>query len=304
MDLCARPDLVDKGPRRAWPRSTPAAPATRPRRLSTGASMPSADRRRWTSPSLRGTTDPAMAVEQPATRYRPGVLLLRRRGLPDPHRGRHRQLPRSAPRPGAGAVGSAARLADHPRCQDQLHGHGDPRRRSKRLCRLVAQCAAELFARGDVDVVVFGSHVGAKTYMAGDDPTPADLARVGEGVISTFEAYRSHGIPVMVTGDVPGTRPDDAPACVAASSSKVDPCSRPRATADLRTRSPTSQRHIPSRAATSRWPISCVTEPRVMPSWAAWWCTPTPTTSTTAFSRSLAPYLGPDVQQLIDQPLR
>ena len=161
-----------------------------------------------------------------------------------------------------------------------------------------------LIARGDVDVVVFGSHVGARDYMAGDDPTPADLARVNDGVTSTFETYRAHGIQVMVTGDVPGTRPDLAPTCVAASSSTVDPCSRPRAEADVsNTLGDIAIAHPELTRYVSLADFLCdrTTCHAVVGGVVVY------TDShhlTTSFSRSLAPYLGPEVQRLVDQPLR
>ena len=162
----------------------------------------------------------------------------------------------------------------------------------------------KLFARGDVDAAVFGSHVGAKVYMAGPHPTAADMARVDAGVVSTFKDYRAHGIPVMVTGDVPGTRPVNAPTCVAASSAKVDPCSRPRKGNDLsNTLVDIARAHPELSSYFSLADHLCDTTTchAVMGGVVIY------TDShhlTTAFSRSLAPYLGPAVQKLLDKPVR
>lgn len=86
----------------------------------------------------------------------------------------------------------------------------------------------QLTERDDIDAVIFGSHVGAQDYLAGADATEDQLALARDGIADTFAGYRSHGIPVMVVGDVPGTRPRDAPSCVAADPNAADPCSRPR----------------------------------------------------------------------------
>ena len=156
----------------------------------------------------------------------------------------------------------------------------------------------KLFARGDVDVALFGSHVGARVYMAGNDPRAADMVRVTDGAVDTFKAYRAHRIQVMVAGDVPGTRPVNAPACVAASSANVDPCSRPRRVADLSNTLVDIARAHPQ--LSSYVPI------------ADFMCDETTCHAvvggvmvytdshhlTTTFSRSLAPYLGPQVEKL------
>lgn len=88
--------------------------------------------------------------------------------------------------------------------------------------------ADKLFERDDIDAVVFGSHATAQGYLAGADATAGQVDLAKSGIISTFLEYRKHGIPVLVTTDVPGTRPIDAPSCVELDSNDSDPCARPR----------------------------------------------------------------------------
>lgn len=156
-----------------------------------------------------------------------------------------------------------------------------------------------LFTTGGVDAVVLASHLSSGIYLGGPNATADDMAKVDAGVVATFEDYRQHGIKVMVTGDVPGTRPVDAPSCVAASAADVDPCARPRAGADVSNTLVDIARAHPE--LVTYVPMS------------DFMCDATTCHAveggvvvysdshhlTTAFSRSLAPYLGADVEQLL-----
>lgn len=156
-----------------------------------------------------------------------------------------------------------------------------------------------LIARGDVEVAVFGSHAQADTYLKGINPSAEDTGVVEDGVLSTFKRYAGAGTQVMVMGDVPGTRPESAPLCVARSHASVDPCSRPRAEVevsntlvDIVLAHPASAHYVPMAdlmcdAKTCHAVIGSTvvySDSHHM---------------TTTFSRSLAPYLGAEVASLL-----
>lgn len=90
-----------------------------------------------------------------------------------------------------------------------------------------------LTGRGDVSLVLLASHVAANTFMAAKDGSASSVARARAATVSTFQSYRDAGIKVLVAGDVPGTRPDAAPKCVAADTSETDPCHSSRSEVDL-----------------------------------------------------------------------
>ncbi|MCU1600929.1 MAG: acyltransferase, partial [Frankiales bacterium] len=87
----------------------------------------------------------------------------------------------------------------------------------------------QLLAIPHLDAVVFTSHVTSDLFLAGPNATAIDLDNARRHVLETWTALRGAGIRVMVVQDVPGTRPDADPACIAASSAAYDPCPRPRA---------------------------------------------------------------------------
>jgi len=157
-----------------------------------------------------------------------------------------------------------------------------------------------LFGMGDVDAVIFASHLSAGIYLGGPNATADDMAKVDAGVVATFQDYRKHGINVMVTGDVPGTRPVDAPSCVAATTVEVDPCARPRATADVSNTLVDIARAHPELVTyvpMSDFVCDATTCHAVMGGVVVY---SDSHHLTTAFSRSLAPYLGADVEPLLN----
>jgi peptidoglycan/LPS O-acetylase OafA/YrhL len=79
------------------------------------------------------------------------------------------------------------------------------------------------------DAVVFASHEGAQVYLAGSKATPSEVAQASRNVIASWTAYHQAGIPMLVTGDVPGMRPLSDPECIAKSTATTDPCSLPAA---------------------------------------------------------------------------
>ncbi|MDQ1512308.1 MAG: hypothetical protein QOC59_150 [Microbacteriaceae bacterium] len=78
------------------------------------------------------------------------------------------------------------------------------------------------------DEVVFASHVGAQVYLAGPNADAAAVQAARRNVLDAWSTYARAGIPVLVTGDVPGTRPLSAPECIARSAAADDPCALPR----------------------------------------------------------------------------
>jgi len=90
----------------------------------------------------------------------------------------------------------------------------------------------KLLALPDLSGVLFASHDDAQTYLAGPNAGADAVAAASRQVVTSWTKFHSRGIPIVVTGDVPGTRPNSAPACVAASRSN-DPCAIPRASLSL-----------------------------------------------------------------------
>lgn len=86
----------------------------------------------------------------------------------------------------------------------------------------------QLLAMPHLDAVLFTSHVTSDLFLVGPQPSAADLASARRSVVETWIALRRAGIKVMVVQDVPGTRPEADPACIAASSAAYDPCPRQR----------------------------------------------------------------------------
>ena len=84
----------------------------------------------------------------------------------------------------------------------------------------------ERLASGDVDVALFASHRHALEYLAPAGADDAQAARLQSSIRSGFQHLEASGVRVLVTGDVPGTRPVPAPECVDLSASRDDPCRR------------------------------------------------------------------------------
>jgi hypothetical protein len=73
--------------------------------------------------------------------------------------------------------------------------------------------------------VIFASHVDAALYLAGPSAAPSAVAAAESHVLASWRALRAKGVRVLVTGDVPGMRPDNDPDCLAQSTERNDPCS-------------------------------------------------------------------------------
>jgi peptidoglycan/LPS O-acetylase OafA/YrhL len=91
-----------------------------------------------------------------------------------------------------------------------------------------AELHRQILSMPDVVGVVFASHASAQDYLAGVGATAADVAAAKAGVVQTWTSLREAGIPVVVTEDVPGMRPESGPECIAMSSAAEDPCALPR----------------------------------------------------------------------------
>ena len=92
-----------------------------------------------------------------------------------------------------------------------------------------ADLQRQILAMPQVDGVVFASHASAQDYLAGVGATVDDVSAAKADVVQTWSTLEQAGIPVIVTEDVPGMRPEPGPECIAMSSAAVDPCALPRA---------------------------------------------------------------------------
>jgi peptidoglycan/LPS O-acetylase OafA/YrhL len=86
-----------------------------------------------------------------------------------------------------------------------------------------------LLAMPGLDAVIFASHIDAKLYLTGPGATSSDVALARQRVLATWSTFVRRGIRVLVAEDVPGMRPDSDPECIAMSSKSYDPCAVRRA---------------------------------------------------------------------------
>ncbi|MFL6136509.1 MAG: acyltransferase family protein [Frankiaceae bacterium] len=87
----------------------------------------------------------------------------------------------------------------------------------------------QLLSMPRLDAVVFAGYRFADEFVEGAHE-PAPVVRTAEQrILATWEALAARGIRVIVTGDVPGMRPVDDPDCLAQSDVRYDPCARDRA---------------------------------------------------------------------------
>lgn len=157
----------------------------------------------------------------------------------------------------------------------------------------------QLLATPHLDAVIFVSHASAAQYLAGATATPADLQIASDGVLSTWQKFRAKGIAVMVTEDVPGTRPQPAPECVAQSRASYDPCPKPRSEVvvpNLLSSLALQHPDLVSYVRMSRYFCDANTCHAVIGGVVVY---SDAHHLTTTFSRSLAQYVGPEVQALL-----
>lgn len=96
--------------------------------------------------------------------------------------------------------------------------------------RWSAKLQQRLLSMPQLDAVIFASHRGSKTYLAGAKATAGDVRTAQERVLATWSRFAKRGIRVIVTEDVPGMRPDSDPECIARSRARYDPCAMSRST--------------------------------------------------------------------------
>ena len=87
-----------------------------------------------------------------------------------------------------------------------------------------------LLTMNNLTGVIFASHIDAQQYLAGLGASRAAVAQARQHVLTAWARFRQRGIPVLVTGDVPGMRPTIDPECIAQSQASNDPCAVPRST--------------------------------------------------------------------------
>ncbi len=103
----------------------------------------------------------------------------------------------------------------------------------------------ELVRDEGLDAVLFVSHKNALHYLTAAHPSEKAEAALEANIAANLAAVASSGKPVIVVGDVPGTKPVPAPECVYVHRSEYDPCALPRATAGL------EDANVESRAASA-----------------------------------------------------
>jgi hypothetical protein len=152
-----------------------------------------------------------------------------------------------------------------------------------------------LLSMTHLDAVVFASHLGAKTYLAGPNASDDDVHTAQARVLATWTALARRGVRVIVTEDVPGMRPDAAPECIARSGARYDPCAvdrssvvRPNLMTDLARRHPQLARYVPL----SQYFCDAATCHALIGGDVVYYDAHH---LTTTYSLSLAPYLGAEI---------
>jgi hypothetical protein len=150
-----------------------------------------------------------------------------------------------------------------------------------------------------LDAVIFASHIGARTYLAGPNASDAAVRAARQRVLDTWSALRRRGVSVIVTEDVPGMRPDSDPECIALAGSRYDPCAVDRSSVvrsnlmtSLAQQNPQLAHYVPLTqffcdARKCHGLIGGVVvyyDSHHL---------------TTTYSRSLAPYLGPQIEAVL-----
>jgi peptidoglycan/LPS O-acetylase OafA/YrhL len=96
-------------------------------------------------------------------------------------------------------------------------------------CREWTEAVQEqLLAREDVDVVVFATNDDSLHYLGPADASRAQLDELRAGISGTLQQLVQAGRTVVAVGDVPGAGSSPAPECVYLHRGEYDPCSTPR----------------------------------------------------------------------------
>jgi hypothetical protein len=156
-----------------------------------------------------------------------------------------------------------------------------------------------LLAMRGLAAVIFASHRDAGTYLAGSNPTPQQQAEANRRIVDTWSAFAAHGIRVVVTGDVPGMRPQSDPECIAMSSAAYDPCAVPRSSVvhgNLMTALAQQHPRLASFISLTHYFCDQRTCHGLIGGVVVYFDSHH---MTATFSRSLAPYLGADLQAVL-----
>jgi hypothetical protein len=92
-----------------------------------------------------------------------------------------------------------------------------------------ASVRRQLLALPHLDAVIFPSYRYAADFTSGRNASASQLADVQRQVLAGWREFTRHGTRVIVTSDVPGMRPAQAPQCIADSGASYDPCAVSRA---------------------------------------------------------------------------
>ncbi len=156
-----------------------------------------------------------------------------------------------------------------------------------------------LLALRGLAAVIFASHRDAGLYLDGANPTPQQRAAANRRILATWSAFAAHGIRVIVTGDVPGMRPQSDPECVAMSSATYDPCALPRSAVvhgNLMTALAREHPHVASYLSLTHYFCDAERCHGLIGGVVVYFDSHH---MTATFSRSLGPYLGADLQALL-----
>jgi len=163
-----------------------------------------------------------------------------------------------------------------------------------------ANVLQELTSDSSLDAVLFVSHKNALHYLTAPHPSAETEAALQSNISANLAAVEASGKAVMVVGDVPGTKPVPAPECVYRHAAEYDPCALPRSADAL------EDANVESRAASATPGIRSLS---LMP----YLCGAETCHSViggvvvyfddhhlaATFSRSLAPYLGAAVEEIL-----
>jgi peptidoglycan/LPS O-acetylase OafA/YrhL len=159
----------------------------------------------------------------------------------------------------------------------------------------------QLLAMPRLDAVIFASHINARDYLAGPGATAAEAETAKQHVLDSWSALVHNGIRVIVTGDVPGMRPVADPECIAQSTTTDDPCAvgrssvvKPNLLTDLAQEHPELAAYIPL----TQWFCDADRCHGLIGGLIVYYDAHH---ITATFSRSMAPYLGRDVEAVVER---
>jgi hypothetical protein len=150
-----------------------------------------------------------------------------------------------------------------------------------------------------LSAVIFASHRDAGLYLEGANPTPQQQDAANRQILATWSAFATRGIRVIVPGDVPGMRPESDPECIAMSSATYDPCALPRSAVvqgNVMTALAREHPHLASYLSLTHYFCDAARCHGLIGGVVVYFDSHH---MTATFSRSLAPYLGADLQAVL-----